>query len=48
MKKGDDLVFYLCGIFSAPETVENIHVNVVWNGSNLYDEDHPDKNTYDS
>ncbi len=28
--------------------VDNIHVNVVWNGSNLDDEDHPNGKTFDS
>ena len=39
--KGTDLTFNLAGILSDDIHVDNVHVHVDWNGSPLYDEDHP-------
>ena len=46
--KGQNVAFNLAGIVSDTITVTNLHIHVDWNGSTLYDEDHPQSNTYDS
>ena len=44
--KGVDLKFTLAGILSDDIHVDNVHVHVDWNGSPLYDEDHPQKTDF--
>ena len=46
--KNVDVKLNLGGIVSDPMTITNIHVHVKWAGVNLYDEDIPQNNTYDS
>ena len=46
--KGSDLAFGLEGVVTSSIEVENVHVHVDWNGSPLYDEDHPGKTPFDS
>ena len=46
--KGSDVKLNLGGQVSDTMIVTNIHVHVLWNGSNLYDQDLKQNNTYDS
>ena len=38
--KGMDVKLDLAGQFTAAYTLNNVHINVLWNGSTLYNEDH--------
>ena len=46
--KNCDVKLNLGGIVSDPMEITNLHVHVKWNNANLYDEDIPQDNTYDS
>ena len=48
LSKGITVEFDLKGIVIESMNVKNLHIHVDWNGSTLYDEDHPQVNTYDS
>ena len=47
LTKGITMSFTVAGIISEHMDIKNIHVHVDWNGTPLYDEDHPQDNSYD-
>ena len=46
--KGQDVTLMLRGLVDEGIDFNNVHVHVDWNGSTLYDEDHPMTNHYDT